>query len=553
MLTRAAGDGAAISYARPLQEINESLDTLALLLAAVAALGVLGAATAGLLVSRAGLAPVDRLTGIAEQIARTGDLTVAIPADGNDEVARLGRAFNSMTSSLAHSLERQQRLVADAGHELRTPLTSLRANIDLLLRSETLNRPLPADRRHKLLTSIQAQLAELTSLVGDLLQLARPAESPGATGNVPVAGHDIVADAVARVRLRGPDVTINAQLSPWYVWHDATALARAVVNLLDNAVKFSPPESTVEVSLRGGELTVTDHGDGIAQADLPFVFDRFWRAPSARGMPGSGLGLAIVAQVAREAGGSVEIGTAPDTATAAVAVGALLAGPAAYAATALSEPLNGTFPSAGPAITAGGGRGGGGPRRFGPDGGGQPGDGRQLPGNQGPRNQGPRNQGPRNQGPGNPGPGGLPPGGAQQDGRPGNAPGGAGPGGGPGERGAGVDTAMIDYLLANRGDARWLVATVGSLPAAPIILATGGEPVMAMGGFNGNDPAPTTTQFQAYVASVELRFVLAGEGGRSPGPSSVISWVTTHCAPVDPADYGGTATQQALYDCRDAR
>lgn len=307
ILTRRAGPGTAMSYARSLQEIDESLDTLALLLAAVAALGVLGAGTAGLLVARAGLAPVDRLTAVAEHIARTEDLTVAIPADGNDEVARLGRAFNSMTSSLAHSLERQQRLVADAGHELRTPLTSLRANVELLLRSETTNRALPPGRRRTLLTSSQAQLAELSSLVGDLLQLARPAAAAGTTGSGPVAWHDVVADAVARVRLRGPDIVINAQLSPWYVRHDATGLARAVVNLLDNAVKFSPPESTVDVELRAGELTVVDRGAGIARADLPYVFDRFWRAPSARAMPGSGLGLSIVAQVAREAGGTVEI------------------------------------------------------------------------------------------------------------------------------------------------------------------------------------------------------------------------------------------------------
>lgn len=310
ILTEHSDDGTAVSYARSLRETNETLDTLALLLAAVAALGVLGAGTAGLLVSRAGLAPVDRLTAAVEHVARTEDLTVAIPADGNDEIARLGRAFNSMTSSLAYSLERQQRLVADAGHELRTPLTSLRANIELLLRSETTGRALPPERRHRMLTSAQAQLAELSSLVGDLLQLARPAAAGAAAGNEPVAWHDVVTDAVARVRLRGPDVTIEARLSPWYVRHDATALARAVVNLLDNAVKFSPADGTVVVELRRGEMIVSDRGVGIAHADLPFVFDRFWRAPSARGMPGSGLGLAIVAQVAREAGGDVGIGPA---------------------------------------------------------------------------------------------------------------------------------------------------------------------------------------------------------------------------------------------------
>lgn len=214
----------------------------------------------------------------------------------------------------------------------------------------------------------------------------------------------------------------------------------------------------------------------------------------------------------------------------AAALAALLAGPGAYAATALSQPMNATFPSAGPTVAGGGGPDGMVLRRFGPPGD-SPQDGRpNRDGNPRQASGNPGNPGPGNPGPGNPGPGG------RNVGR-----------GGPGA----VDADLIAYLRQNRGDARWLVATVGSLTAAPIILATGGEPVMAMGGFNGNDPAPTAAQFQRYIATGELRFVLAGEGGRSPRPTSVISWVTEHCDAVDPVEYGGT--QESLYDCRGAR
>jgi two-component system sensor histidine kinase MprB len=301
------GSGAAIAVARPLAPVGQSLNSLALLLLAVSAVGVVGAATAGLLIARAGLRPVDRLTDAVEHIARTEDLDTTIPAEGKDEIARLSRSFNSMTGALAASRERQQQLIVDAGHELRTPLTSLRTNIDLMLRSEATGRALPADDKHRLLVNVKAQLVELSSLVGDLLDLSR-AETP--SGSEPVALHEVVESAVSRARLRGPGLKISAEATPWYVLGDAASLERAVVNLLDNAVKFSPPDGTVTVRLDGGELTVRDEGPGIPPEDLPYVFDRFWRSPSARGLPGSGLGLAIAARAVREAGGWIRLGPA---------------------------------------------------------------------------------------------------------------------------------------------------------------------------------------------------------------------------------------------------
>ncbi|TYK45459.1 HAMP domain-containing histidine kinase [Actinomadura decatromicini] len=303
------GERAAASFALSLDEVEGPLDNLALLLAAVTALGVLASAGAGLMIARASLRPVDELTGAVEHIARTEDLAVRIPEEGTDEIARLGRSFNSMTAALTASRERQRRLIADAGHELRTPLTSLRTNIDLLLRAEAAGRDLPAPARRDLLDSVKAQMRELSSLVGDLLELARPDEAGPVRETV--ALHEAVARAVDRARLRGPGLTVRADTEPWYVLGDPASLERAAVNLLDNAVKFSPPGATVDVRLTGGELTVRDHGPGIAAADLPHVFDRFWRSPSARSLPGSGLGLSIVARVVAESGGRVALEPAP--------------------------------------------------------------------------------------------------------------------------------------------------------------------------------------------------------------------------------------------------
>jgi two-component system sensor histidine kinase MprB len=302
--------GIAVSVAKPLTPVNQSLESLALLLVVVSAVGVVGAATAGLLIARAGLRPVDRLTEAVEHIARTEDLGTTIPAEGNDEIARLSRSFNSMTRALAGSRERQQQLIVDAGHELRTPLTSLRTNVDLMLRSEATGRPLPAGDKQKLLVNVKAQLVELSSLVGDLLDLSRTEATSATAPEAVTALHDVVENAVRRARPRGPGLRIDASVTPWYVRGDAASLERAVVNLLDNAVKFSPPDGTVTVRLRDGELTVRDNGPGIAAGDLPYVFDRFWRSPSARGLPGSGLGLAIAARAVREAGGEIRLGPA---------------------------------------------------------------------------------------------------------------------------------------------------------------------------------------------------------------------------------------------------
>ncbi|MFE9498454.1 sensor histidine kinase [Streptomyces collinus] len=301
----------ALLVAVPLKNTENTLNDLALILLLVSGIGVIGAGAAGLAVARAGLRPVDKLTEAVEHVARTEDLSVRIPVeeDSEDEVARLSRSFNSMTSSLASSRDLQQQLIADAGHELRTPLTSLRTNIELLTRSEETGRPLPPEDRKALLASVKAQMTELASLIGDLQELSRSEGQRGERVQV-VPLQDTVESALRRARLRGPELTIIADLDPWYARAEPSALERAVVNVLDNAVKFSPEGGTIEVRLSEGVLTVRDHGPGIPEDELPYVFDRFWRSPSARALPGSGLGLSIVARTVQQAGGEVSLARA---------------------------------------------------------------------------------------------------------------------------------------------------------------------------------------------------------------------------------------------------
>ncbi|WP_329218675.1 HAMP domain-containing histidine kinase [Streptomyces sp. NBC_01485] len=310
-VTGDTGPNVALLVAVSLKGTQSTLNDLALILLLVSGVGVLGAGAAGLAVARAGLRPVDKLTEAVEHVARTEDLSIRIPVedDAEDEVARLSRSFNSMTSSLANSHELQQQLIADAGHELRTPLTSLRTNIELLTRSEETGRPIPEADRKALLASVKAQMTELASLIGDLQELSRSQGQRGERVQV-VSLEDTVESALRRARLRGPELSINASLDPWYARAEPAALERAVVNILDNAVKFSPEGGTIDVQLTDGTLTVRDHGPGIPEDELPHVFDRFWRSPSARALPGSGLGLSIVARTVEQSGGQVTLARA---------------------------------------------------------------------------------------------------------------------------------------------------------------------------------------------------------------------------------------------------
>jgi two-component system sensor histidine kinase MprB len=289
--------GRAVVLAQPLDRVDDLLRRLREVLLAVVTVGVAVAVGAGWVVARSALAPVRRLRLAARDVATSGDPERLVPVEGGDELADLAASFNEMLVALRRSLAAQRQLVADASHELRTPLTSLRANVDFLR-----NDPALAGRA-AVLDDVHRELEDLTGLVTDLVDLARMESATEAPTDVRL--DELVAAVVARTERRWPNVPIATRLAPTLVLALPAQVERALANLLDNAAAWTGPGQPVEVDVAGGEVVVRDHGPGIPTADLPHVFERFYRSAEARGRPGSGLGLAIVHQAAIASGGSV--------------------------------------------------------------------------------------------------------------------------------------------------------------------------------------------------------------------------------------------------------
>jgi len=297
------GPGRAVELAAPLDRVDQSLHRLAVVLIVVVAAGVVVAAVAGWVVAQAALGPVVRLRAAAKDVASARRPGTRVPVEGDDELADLATSFNDMVAALERSLDAQRTLVADASHELRTPLTSLRTNVEFLLRE-------PGMEAHaSLLAELRDETEDLSSLVSDLIELARHEgdEEP----EVDVRLDEVTAIAVARAQRRAPALTFATDLHAVTVSGVPGRIDRAITNVIDNAVKWSPPGASIEIGVAGGELVVRDHGPGIAAADLPHVFNRFYRSGDARRLPGSGLGLAIVRQVADAHGGTVSAERAP--------------------------------------------------------------------------------------------------------------------------------------------------------------------------------------------------------------------------------------------------
>jgi two-component system sensor histidine kinase MprB len=307
VLATGTGQRGALLAALPLKDVNTALSDQLLLLVLIAAGGIAVAALLGLLVARTALAPIARFTRQTEAIAAHPDRldSERLDVHGGDELARLAQTFNRTLDVLEQSVQAQRNLVADASHELRTPIATIRANLQLMADEQRL----PPDERAALRRDVIEELDELTALVSDVVELARGAK-PGSDPD-DVRLDQIVQGVVDRSRRRAPGLTIQAELTPTLVRGEGDRIGRAVGNLLDNAVKWSPSGATIEVTVRDGVLTVRDHGPGFAQEDLPFVFDRFHRARAARAKPGSGLGLAIVRQAADAHDGFVAAGNAP--------------------------------------------------------------------------------------------------------------------------------------------------------------------------------------------------------------------------------------------------
>lgn len=306
--------GTALQVAVRSDGVVQSLDRIRFILV-TAGLGVTaGACLLGYLAARASMRPVARIAATSRQIATTADPHLRIDVRGTDELAQLAADFNAMLAVLEESLTAQRRLIADASHELRTPITSLRSDIDLLTDSGQLS----PEQHGRITTRIHDQFAELTQLVTDLIELARGDEPDESVDEIQL--HDLVTHALRDAERHWPDITFRVDLEPTLVDGTSERLTRAVANLFDNAAKFSttefgPVDGIVTVRLREKTLTVHNHGPSIPPDALPHVFDRFYRAPTARTVPGSGLGLAIVAQVAHQHGATVTASSAPETGT----------------------------------------------------------------------------------------------------------------------------------------------------------------------------------------------------------------------------------------------
>ena len=293
--------GHALEVARPLNEIDAALASTRFALIGLAITAAVLAALLGALIGRAVLTPLRRLNETVNDVTRTRDLSRRVAMHGGDEIGNLAASFDGMLGALEISLRQQRQLVADASHELRTPLTSLRTNLELLARGQ----PTDNAERQQVLVELVGQMERLSTLVADLIDLARDEEATLPIEDVRL--DEVVADAITDVRGRYPQVRFEAVLEKAAVRGVRSRIARAVTNLLDNAGKWSPAGGVVEVAVNGGEVSVRDHGPGVAPEDAPRVFDRFWRASNARSLPGSGLGLSIVKDVAESHGGSVSV------------------------------------------------------------------------------------------------------------------------------------------------------------------------------------------------------------------------------------------------------
>lgn len=326
MLTVSLPRAGALMVARPLSEVEENLEGLRNTLALVAAVGVAGAGLLGFVVAGRAIRPVRRLTAAARTVAQTQDLDHPIEPERDDELGELARSFNAMLEALALSRAQQQRLVTDAGHELRTPLTSIRTNIELLVRADQTadasaaaaaaadtetgsSRPvLDVAERRRMLDDVVFELDQLTVLVAELVELAADQRS---LGEPELADLSEIAEAVVERHRRRSGFEFVTSFEPCTALMNVALVERAISNLIDNAVKWSPPGEPIDVTVApdrsDATASVRDRGPGIDRDLRQLVFERFFRAPEARALPGSGLGLSIVDYVAHTHGGSATV------------------------------------------------------------------------------------------------------------------------------------------------------------------------------------------------------------------------------------------------------
>ncbi|WP_448855867.1 ATP-binding protein [Corynebacterium camporealensis] len=308
-------DGTQVVLARDMQNHQQLVTLLGTMLFFVVAFGVILEILSGMVVAKTGMQPLARLRRAANYIAETGDLR-PIEVQNDDELGQLTDSFNHMLAALQESRTRQAQFVADAGHELKTPLTSMRTNIELLmmLNKAGPNAAISQEDMDDLEQDVMKQMQELSTLIGDLVDLAR--EDAAEKEPEWMDLEDVLDTSLTRVRRRRMDIHFDVDTEPWFVKGDPFALGRATLNMLDNAVKWSPADGTVRVTMHPlsdaqVRLRIDDSGPGIPDADKVRVFERFYRAPESRSMPGSGLGLAIVKAVVDRHEGTIVIKDAP--------------------------------------------------------------------------------------------------------------------------------------------------------------------------------------------------------------------------------------------------
>ncbi len=313
ILTLPLQNGGALQLADSLSGTDRILSHLRLILLLLCIGGIALAAALGRIAARRVLSPLSEVAQTASYIGETDDLSRRLKIHADDEVGQLATRFNAMLdrlessrAELDESVRAQRQLIADASHELRTPVTSLRTNIEVLLAGGELRE----EDRRRLLADVVEQSEELSTLVSDLIELARGDQPSENTEDVRL--DRVVEESVIRARRNAPGLNFVERLEPMILEGVPDRLGRAVNNLLDNAARHSPPGGTVEIDVDGEGVRVRDHGSGVAEADLPHVFDRFYRGSSVRGQLGSGLGLSIVRQVTEQHGGKVSVHSADD-------------------------------------------------------------------------------------------------------------------------------------------------------------------------------------------------------------------------------------------------
>jgi len=300
LTTPLRGSGRAVMIARPMDEVDVQLSGLWRISLQLFILGVVGSGIVGFVVAGRVVKPVRRLTEATSRIAATQDVDQHISVERHDELGQLAKSFNEMLSALTVSREQQHRLVADASHELRTPLTSLRTNLEYMQRADQIE----GSERQQVLDDILFELDELTELVAELVELATDRHQMGEPTAIEL---DELVDAVVHRHRRRTSCPIEYRARPCTVRAVPALVERAVSNLIDNAVKWSPPDQPVEVEVDSGSVVVRDRGPGIPKYEREKVFERFYRIESARSSPGSGLGLSIVRHVADSFGGKVQV------------------------------------------------------------------------------------------------------------------------------------------------------------------------------------------------------------------------------------------------------